>query len=302
MNILITGALSKADELIPKLEQLGHMVLFMQNEKEALPCEYEWVESTICNGLFLSHPIERFANLRYIQLTSAGYDRVPMDYVKAHEIEIHNARGVYSIPMAEFAICGVLQLYKQTAFFRENQKAHQWNKHRGVLELNGKTVCIVGCGSVGTECAKRFKAFGCHVVGVDLYQRVDENYDSIQMLANLCCVVAEADVVVLTLPLTDDTRKLINADCLAKMKPNCILVNIARGQIVDEHALVEALKRGMLSGAILDVFENEPLEESDLWDMRNVLISPHNSFVSDGNINRLHQRIVENINRKPIHM
>lgn len=300
MNILITGALPKAEDIIPKLEQLGHTVLFMQNEKEALPCEYEWVEGTICNGLFLSHPIERFVNLRYIQLTSAGYDRIPMDYVKEHEIEIHNARGVYSIPMAEFAICGVLQLYKQAAFFRENQKAHQWNKHRGLLELNGKTVCIIGCGSVGTECAKRFQAFGCRVVGVDLFPRVDANYALIQPLDSLHHAIAEADVVVLTLPMTDDTRGIINAECLSKMKPNCILVNIARGHIVEERALAEALKNGVLGGAVLDVFECEPLEESELWDMSSVLISPHNSFVSDGNKNRLAAAIIGNLQKEGI--
>ena len=120
----------------------------MQWENKKLPCEYEWVEGIVGNGIFLSHPIEKFKNLRYIQLTSAGYDRVPLDYVKEHQIETHNARGVYSIPMAEFAISGVLQLYKQARFFDNNQKNHQWIKHRGLLELNEKTVCIVGCGSV----------------------------------------------------------------------------------------------------------------------------------------------------------
>lgn len=125
--------------------------------------------------------IEKFKNLRYIQLTSAGYDRVPLDYVKEHQIEIHNARGVYSIPMAEFAISGVLQLYKQARFFDNNQKNHQWIKHRGLLELNEKTVCIVGCGSVGTECAKHFAAFGCQVVGIDLYQEKNS-------IIKKCCI------------------------------------------------------------------------------------------------------------------
>ena len=165
--------------------RMGHEVVFMQYEKDALPCEYEWVEGVICNGLFLSHPIEKFPNLRYIQLTSAGFDRVDLDYVKVHGIEIHNARGVYSIPMAEFAICGVLQLYKQSAFFREDQRQHLWEKHRGLLELSGKTVLIVGCGSVGNECAKRFSAFGCQVIGVDLFPREDGMYREILPLEQL---------------------------------------------------------------------------------------------------------------------
>ena len=126
MNLLVTGAWSDSKNCIAELETMGHTVTIMQYEKDELPCSYEWVEGVVCNGLFLTHPIEKFTNLRYIQLTSAGFDRVDMDFVKSHGIEIHNARGVYSIPMAEFAICGVLQLYKQAAFFRENQRKHLW--------------------------------------------------------------------------------------------------------------------------------------------------------------------------------
>ena len=144
MNLLITGAWNDGKNCIEKIKAMGHQVVFMQYEKDALPCAYDWVEGVVCNGLFLSHPIENFSNLRYIQLTSAGFDRVDMSYVTAHGIEIHNARGVYSIPMAEFALCGVLQLYKQAAFFRENQRQHLWEKHRGLSELCGKQVLIVG--------------------------------------------------------------------------------------------------------------------------------------------------------------
>ena len=168
MNLLITGAWQEAREHFDEIKALGHSIVFMQQEKDVLPCDSGWVEGTICNGLFLHHPIDAFPNLRFIQLTSAGFDRVDMDYVQSHGIEIHSARGVYSIPMAEFALCGVLRLYKQTRFFEENRRAHRWEKHRGLRELFGKTVVIVGCGSVGTECAKRFSAFGCRVIGADI--------------------------------------------------------------------------------------------------------------------------------------
>lgn len=295
MNLLVTGAWSGAKENMEQLTQLGHSVVFLQQEKDELPCAYDWVEGVVCNGLFLSHPIEQFTNLRYIQLTSAGFDRVPMDYVKAHGIEIRNARGVYSIPMAEFAVSGVLQLYKQSRFFAENQKQHRWEKHRGVLELSGKTVCIVGCGSVGTECAKRFKAFGCAVTGVDLFVRQDENYQAILPLELLDCVLEKSDIVVLTLPLTEETKHLMNADRFAKMKQGSVLVNIARGAVAQTEALIAALN-DKLSGAVLDVFEEEPLSESSpLWDMENVILTPHNSFVSDGNAARLDRMILKNL-------
>lgn len=296
MNILITGAWQEAEKSINTIEIMGHKVLFLQYEKDELPCDYEWVEGVICNGLFLHHSIEKFINLKYIQLTSAGYDRVPMEYVKQHNIKINNARGVYSIPMAEFAIAGVLQIYKHMNSFAENQKAALWNKERNLQELFGKTVCIVGCGSVGTECAKRFKAFGCNVVGVDIVTRKDENYGKIELIDNIDEVLAYSDIVVLTLPLTERTFHIMNKDRFEKMKKESVLVNIARGAVVDSTALIEALDNKKLGGAVLDVFEEEPLgNENRLWSMENVIVTPHNSFVGDGNRERLSKVIIDNL-------
>ncbi len=297
MKLLITGAWKCTSEQLNQIEAMGHSIVFMQNEKDELPCLYEEVEGVICNGLFLYHPIEKFTSLRYIQLTSAGFDRVPMDYVQAHGIAIHNARGVYSIPMAEFAISGVLQLYKQSRFFYENQKKSVWEKYRGVLELFGKTVCIVGCGNVGTECAKRFQAFGCNVIGVDLYPREDNAYEKIYSLSSLDDALLQSDVVVLTLPLTEETRHMMNEQRFAKMKDGSVLVNIARGAVVDEQALLKALNEKLL-GAVLDVFEEEPLSaDNPLWKKANVIVTPHNSFVGDGNGDRMYQVILENLNK-----
>ena len=289
MNLLITGAWQQAAEHFEEIRRMGHEIVFMQQEKDDLPCDSAWVEGVICNGLFLSHPIEQFANLRYIQLTSAGFDRVPMDYVQEHNIEIHNARGVYSIPMAEFAVAGVLSLYKELGEFRDQQKEHRWEKRRGLRELAGRTVVIVGCGSVGTECAKRFKAFGCKVIGVDLVGREDEQFDCILSLQELDDQLKQADVVVLTVPLTEKTRGLIDEMRLGLI--HGVLVNISRGAVVDQKALEK-----WNGEAVLDVFEEEPLDAgSQLWDKENTMISPHNSFVGDGNNQRLSQLILENL-------
>lgn len=295
MKLLVTGAWKCADEQLNELEKLGHSVVFMQNESDALPCDYAEVEGVIGNGLFLHHQIEKFVSLKFIQLTSAGFDRVPMDYVESHGIKIYNARGVYSIPMSEFALSGVLQLYKQARFFRDNQKNKVWEKHRGVLELYGKNVCIIGCGNVGTECAKRFNAFGCSVFGVDVIPRIDVNYKKIYALDNINRVLSTADVVVLTLPLTKQTKHIMNAERFSVMKNGSVLVNIARGQIVEEKTLIDALNTKLL-GAVLDVFEEEPLSsESVLWQIENAVITPHNSFVGDGNAERLLQLILSNM-------
>ena len=294
MNLLITGAWNEAKQNISLLAQIGHRVCFMQQEKDALPCEYNWVEGVICNGLFLHHPIEKFQNLKYIQLTSAGYDRVDLEYIQKHGIEIHNARGVYSIPMAEFALSGVLQLYKQAAFFNENKKMCKWEKHRGLKELFGKKVLIAGCGSVGNECAKRFAAFGCEVTGIDLYPREDMLYKKILPLTELDAQLKGADIVVLTLPLTNQTKYLMNQKRLKTLKKDAVLVNIARGAVIDTAALLEQIDH--LGGAVLDVFEEEPLNEnSPLWQKENLILTPHNSFAGEGNSERIKQIIIKNL-------
>ncbi len=297
MKLLVTGAWKCTDEQLNYLTKLGHSVIFMQNESDKLPCDYKEVEGAICNGLFLHHNIEKFSNLKYIQLTSVGFDRVPMDYVKANGITINNARGVYSVPMAEFAISGVLQLYKKCQFFYENQKNKVWEKHRGVLELYDKSVCIIGCGNVGTECAKRFNAFGCNVFGVDLFTSEDSEYQKIYPLSDIDNCLSKADIVILTLPLTEETRHMMNDERFKLMKDGSVLVNIARGAVVDENALLKALDNKLL-GAVLDVFEQEPLEENNsLWDKENLIITPHNSFVGDGNAKRLEKVIFANLEK-----
>ena len=319
MNLLVTGAWHEAREYTGELENLGHKVQMLQWEKDPLPCAYEWVEGMICNGLFLHHPIELFPNLRYIQLTSAGYDRVPLDYIDSHGIELHNARDVYSIPMAEHAVSGVLQLYRQTRVFDRNQREHRWEKIRNLSELYGKTVCIVGCGSVGTECAKRFHAFGCRVIGVSRHtvQRLQTPYskytspgldnsgnviyyndfESILPDDSIDRILPETDIMIISIPLTEKTWHLIDHNKLVRLKKSTIVVNLARGAIIDTEALRSALQDGYISGAVLDVFEEEPLSKEDpFWGMDNVILTPHNSFAGEGNTKRLSHLILENIN------
>ena len=296
MNLLITGAWAEASAYFTQIESMGHAVQFMEHEKDLLPCAYEWVEGVVCNGLFLHHSISLFTNLRYIQLTSAGYDRIPMEEINKRGIEFHNARGVYSIPMAEFAVAGVLDLYKSMGRFREQQKMHTWVKNRCLRELYGNRVVIVGCGSVGIECAKRFRAFGCVTVGVDTIVREEEVLDSIVAIDQLDAVLPEADVVVLALPLTEKTRGLFDQKRLSVLNEKCILVNISRGAIIDQKAL-EKWK----GAAFLDVFEGEPLaKESPLWEKKNTILTPHNSFVGDGNGRRLGEIIVNHLRKASI--
>lgn len=298
MKLLVTGAWSDAKSHIGDLEAMGHTVVFMQQEQGELPCAAEEIEGVICNGLFLHHSIDDFKALRYIQLTSAGYDRVPLEEIRRRKIELHNARDVYSIPMAEFAVGSVLQLYKKFGTFRDNQKLHRWEKQRDLQELAGKTVCILGCGSVGTTCAKRFAAFDTRVLGVTAHPRELDWFEAVYGLERLDAVLAESDIVILSLPLTAQTYHLIDKERLKCMKRGALLVNISRGAIVDTAALIDALNCGRLSGAVLDVTEEEPLPPgSPLWNMEQVLLTPHNSYAGEGNAQRLWSRIWKNLRR-----
>ena len=291
MNLLATGAFVQDENDLLPLKELGfENVYFQKDERAELVVDPNLIDVVICNGLFLYRDLDLFPNLKAIQLTSAGLDRVPVERIRKRGIKLFNARGVYSVPMAEYVLGAVLNIYKNFPFFHENQRQKRWEKKRDLRELNGQTVCIVGAGNVGTEVAKRFKAFETKTIGVDVVTTPRAPFDKIEPIERLSDVVAEADVVVATLPLTEQTRGLFDADLFAKFKPGALFVNIARGAVVKEDALIKALRENRIYAAILDVFENEPLDQSsDLWNLENVLITPHISFVSQNNKGRLYK-------------
>ena len=296
MKLLMTGAFNCTAEQKLNIEKLGCEVMLQQMENEPLSQEMYESEAIICNGLFLYNDLDKFPNLKFVQLTSAGLDRVPVDKMKEKSITLCNARGVYSTPMAEWALTGVLTLYKHTNTFYNNQQNHKWVKDRSVKELSANTICIVGCGSVGTECAKMFKPFAKEIIAVDIVKPTNDLFDTYYTINNVSEAVKNADVVILTFPLTDETRNMFNKELLSQFKNDAILVNIARGAVVNEDDLINALKNNELGGAVLDVFETEPLDEkSELWNLPNVVITPHNSFVSPKNNEKLFELVYNNL-------
>lgn len=294
--ILLTGAFNYTNEQIKVIENIGCKVIFMQNESDNLPSEAHESEMIVCNGLFLHHSIENFERLKFLQLTSAGFDRVPIDDIKHRGIIIYNARGVYSIPMAEWAVFKVLEHYKQGLFFSEKQREKSWIKNRSMREIFGKQVAVVGAGNVGQEVARRFHAFGALTTGFDIHENAIEGFDGMRLIETLYDTISLYDVVVVTAPLLPSTRGLISREILLTMKSGSILVNIARGGLVDEQAMCEVLADRKDIYAALDVFEEEPLSDnSPLWEFDNVAISPHNSFVGDGNNIRMFDVIYNNV-------
>lgn len=296
MRILLTGAFAYTKEQIAQIEGMGVNVLFMKQEADALPVKASDVDATVCNGLFLHHNIEEFENLKYIQLTSAGFDRVPLEDIKNRGITINNARGVYSIPLAEWAMGRILEHYKHLKEFNISQKKREWNKDRGIKEIYGTKSAIIGAGNIGQEVAKRLSAFGSIVTGYDVIIGERPFFDGIHHINSLLSEIGDYGIVVLTAPYTPETHHIISKEFLQKLKSNAILVNIARGGLVDTDELLVALKERPDLYAALDVFETEPLsKDSPLWDLENVAISPHNSFVSDGNNKRMFNVIYNNL-------
>ncbi|MDR0890157.1 MAG: NAD(P)-binding domain-containing protein [Oscillospiraceae bacterium] len=295
-KILLTGAFKYAKEQLEAIAELGFEVEYIQDERVKLPESYFAVDSVVGNQIFLYNDIAKFKNLRYIQLSSVGTDRVPIAYIKEHKITLKTAGDVYSIPMAEWVIGKILELYKHSYEFFKAQQKQAWIKDRNIVELSGKKAAIIGFGNVGREIAKRLKPFNVQILAVSPRANNADYFDAYYPVAEIEAALQESDIVILTLPLNADTKHLFNDERFAAMKSGGIFINVSRGGIVDETALSNALNSGKISGAALDVFETEPLpQDSPLWHRDNLIITPHNAFVSENNAERLFRLIYENL-------
>jgi phosphoglycerate dehydrogenase-like enzyme len=222
--------------------------------------------------------------LRWVHGSMAGAGEVARAAgLVGTDVVVTTASGIYSGPLAEFVLMGMLQHAKGLDLLRGDKATKTWRQGTtGTLER--KTLCVVGTGSIGRAIADRARPFGMHVVGVKRAIREDDaawaSFDELHATQNLPEALAGADFVALTLPGTPETERLLDRETIATIKPGAFFANVGRGTVVEEAALVEALRGGHLSGAALDVFEVEPLpEESPLWEMENVIISAHTTDV-----------------------
>ncbi len=216
--------------------------------------------------------------LKWVQLTSAGADRLLNSGMIEGGIVVTTVSGLHATPIGEYVLCVMLMFAKGAPGFLRAQGRHEWLRYMPG-ELRGATVGVVGMGHIGEEVARLSKAFGCRVVATRrsvTRPASDATADELLPPSALHHLLAQSDYVVLAVPLTAETRGLIGEAELRAMKPTAVLVNIARGPVVDESALIAALREGRIAGAALDVFEREPLPaDSPLWDMDNVVVSPH---------------------------
>ena len=238
----------------------------------------------------------RAPRLRWVQLDTSGVDHVRNTALWDSDVQITTLNGVAPVNMAEFALMMMLAFGHRLSRMVEHQRRREWPSPAErwdrfmPSELRGATVGVVGYGSIGREIGRVAQALGMRVLAIRRSgTKQGETYcvpgldvatgtepESTYLPGQLAEMLPECDYVVLTVPYTPETHHMINANALRAMKPTAVLINIARGGVVDEPALIEALREGCLAGAALDVFEEEPLpEESPFWTMENVIISPH---------------------------
>lgn len=295
-KLLLTGAYSYSKEQLDKIEQLGWNITFVQNELEALDIDVREFDAVVCNALFLYNDISEFHNLKMVQATSAGLERLPVEYMKKHNILYYNARGVYSIPIAEWVVMSILEIYKNARDFFRKQENHRWEKDRSLLELAGKKVCIVGYGNIGQEIAKRLSAFGTEITAVNRSQVEDPYVCTWIPLKRIDEVLFKSDIIILSIALTKETTNLMNTDRISHLKKGSMLINISRGEVLDEEALIVQLKNKRFKGVALDVFKKEPLPaDSAFWKDDRVIIGPHNSFVGEHVRDRMFEVIYNNL-------
>ena len=183
-----------------------------------------------------------------------------------------------------------------TSFFYENQKTKSWKKNFDLVELNGKNICIFGTGSIGQEIAKRLKAFGCQVSGVNSNGRAVTGFDNYYDMKSILVDVSNFDIIIFALPSNEKTRQYVDKSFLNKLNSSALVINVGRGDLVVEEDLVQYLINNLNSLFILDVFEVEPLDlKSKLWELENLIVSPHNSFASSRNDQRLQDLVTKNI-------
>ena len=278
------------------LKKYPHLVIKTWTKKEDIDNFAEEAEIIIC-WKFPDECLKRAKKLFWIQLVSAGSDQITNLPSFSRNIMISTAGGVHTTPIAEYVICYILSLYQGTFDLMNFQKENKWGRIKR-REVKGKTLGIVGLGKIGKEIARKAKAFDMKVAGIKRKPESVEFVDEVLGPHDLHGLLGKSDFVVISTPLTALTRNLISKKELEIMKHSAYLINIARGEIVEEKALIEALKNDKIKGAVIDVFEEEPLpEKSELWDTKNLIITPHISWLGEYTLERVIASVTDNIGR-----
>jgi phosphoglycerate dehydrogenase-like enzyme len=252
----------------------------------------------------LAEVVNGLPRLRWVHATSAGAGeqvrKAGLSPEALKRVVITTSSGVHAVPLAEFAILGLLAMAKELPRLIEDQRARAWPEvRRPVRELSGQTLFLLGLGEIGREVARLGKALGMRTVG---FRRTEgpppEWVDEVHGPQRLAELAGQADAMVVSLPMTEQTAGLVDRATIERLPASCIFVNIGRGGVVDEPALIDALRDRRIAGAVLDVFATEPLPaDSPLWTLPNVLVTPHAAALSARENERIVELFADNLRR-----
>jgi phosphoglycerate dehydrogenase-like enzyme len=252
----------------------------------------------------LAEAVAGLPRLRWVHATSAGAGeqvrRAGLPPEALERVRVTTSSGVHAVPLAEFTVLGLLAVAKELPRLVADQRARAWPEVRRPLrELRGQTLFLVGLGAIGREVARLAKALGMHTVGFRRTQGPPPGFvDEVHGPERLPDLAGRADAVVVSLPHTEATTGLVDRATIDRLPPGCIFVNVGRGKVVDEPALIEALRGRRIAGAVLDVFATEPLPpDSPLWTLPNVLVTPHAAALSARENQRIVDLFVANLRR-----
>ena len=263
------------DELTVLINSCGHEAVWLPDNPP--PTAEMLFDADILMGYFPTDILNALPNLKWLQTPAAGVDRLCGEIYANSSVILTNCSGAFGVAIAEYMLTGLLMLMRNMPAYAKKQEKRIWQEDKLCRSIYGSTITVVGMGDIGTKFAIRAKALGAHIRGVRrTLSAPDGIFDEVYETKDLITAVKNADAVVLCLPATNETKGLISEKILAAMSGKTILVNCGRGVTVDEKALTDALLNRQIAGAVLDVFEIEPLSDSSpLWDMENVIITPH---------------------------
>lgn len=303
MRIVILESLSVSNAVlqsyIEPLQKAGHEVECFTRTND-INTQIKQIGSAealiIANMPLKKEVIEACPNLKYIDIAFTGYDHVAMDSAKKQNICVSNASGYATEAVAELVIGGVINLYRQ---LREADSLCRDGKTKAGLkafELNGKTVGFIGTGAIGSRTAELFRAFGCKTIAYNGFSHKPDT--DVMKYMPLKELMEQSDILTLHCPLTEQTRNLINKDNLKYMKKTAILVNTARGAVVNTQDAADALNNEQIAGAVIDVFENEPPldTQNPLLHAKNTLVTPHLGFYTSEAMEKRAHIVFDNLN------
>ena len=294
----IVSSASISGKHIAKLQaKLGQLDISVYSSIEEAEAELAEAEILLTYGEDLNGEIlKKCKALRWIMVVSAGLERLPWDELREQRVLVTNARGIHRGPMSEYTLGVMLQLARRSQELFTLQQQKKWDRTIRVEEIQGKTLGVLGAGSIGQEIARKAKVFGMKTLGLNRSGRPIEHFDQIYPTTELNQLLGACDYLVVVLPLTKETKHLLGAAEFGRMKESAYLINISRGEVVDEQALIAAIRDKRIAGAVLDVFCQEPLPvDSPLWDLDGVVITPHLSSRSTLYMERAMEIFADNL-------